>query len=101
MIMRGTTPTIRFTFSKVDVSEIEVLYVTAEQGGVILFEKTIDDATMGENYFDVHLSQDDTLAIDAKTKFSIQCRYRLTNGMAGGSKVYEIYGERVLREGVI
>ena len=54
MIARGTTPTIRYTFSLVDVSAIVVAYLTIKQGSLVI-EKDLTSATIGDGYLDLAL----------------------------------------------
>ena len=74
MIVKGTTPRIRFTFSKVTPENITTAFLTIKQSNETIIEKDISEAEVGENYLEWELSQNDTLAIDAKQSVKIQCR---------------------------
>lgn len=103
MIARGTTPIIRMTFTIVDASSIDVAYLTIIQGD-LLIEKTLEDATVvhteTDNYLEWHLTQDETLSLNASANAQIQCRYK-ANGVAYDSPVYTESIYRILKEGVI
>ena len=102
MLRRGTTPTIRFTFTQVAVANMAVAYLTMKQkGGGITIEKDLTDAVAGENYLEWPLTQEETLQIDEKSMLRIQCRYRLTDGHAYASEIYDVKAREVLKEGVI
>lgn len=47
MIVRGTTPSIRYTFSTLNVADIIDAYLTIVQGETVI-EKTLQDAEVGE-----------------------------------------------------
>ena len=99
MIIRGTTPTIRFTFKAVDVNNIESAFLTIKQDDVVV-NKDIESATKGDGYIEWKLSQQETLAV--KTGFfHIQCKYKLYDESVFASKsiideALEIENENVI-----
>lgn len=101
MIVRGTTPEIRFTFSAVDPADITVAYLTIQQNQATIIEKDIDDATIGEDYISWELTQTDALLIEAGEQVRIQCRYKTSDGKAYASRVYTEKPYDVLKEGTI
>ena len=101
-IVRGTTPTITFTITRVAISDITAAYLTIKQDtSVVVIEKDLSDATTGENSMSWDLTQNDTLAIDAKKNVSIQIRYKTSAGKAYASKIYQVEGYKILKDGVI
>lgn len=104
MIPRGTTPTIRHTFKRVDVSDIAVAYMTMKQGSLTI-EKTLADATVvhteTDNFLEWRLTQAETLSISDKVDVEEQCRWRLSDGTAGESPIAVLDPKRILKEGEI
>lgn len=83
-IIRGTTPTIRYTFRVVDPSKIEVAYLTMKQcGGGIVVERDISTMATGTGYVEWQLTQAETLRlISNNAPVDIQMRYRTVDGKA-------------------
>lgn len=91
MIIRGTTPTLRYTFRVVDPASIVTAYLTLSQGCKAI-EKNSGTMVSGENYIEWQLSQQETLALDPRKPCEIQLRYRTSDGKA--------YASLISREGV-
>lgn len=87
-IIRGTTPTIQFTFSQISTADLAVAYMVIKQGGAVVLEKSLADATVTEAGLFFALSQEDTLAL-AKKDGQIVLDWKTTNGMRGRAKIYE------------
>jgi len=85
-IIRGTTPTIRYTFKVVDPNDIAIAYFTIKQNGKVVIEKDISEMTLGEGYVEWSLSQEETLGFNIKSSLDLQMRYRTTNGAAYATK---------------
>lgn len=96
---RGTTQQLIFVLQE-DIS-IAAIYITFQQGGKTVLEKSIDDVTIDGNQIFVELSQEDTLALRASQTVYIQLRIRDTSDNAVASKVLRLYTDDVLKEGVI
>lgn len=101
MIAKGTTPIIRVTFSVVNVSDIKVAYLTVNQGRSTIIEKDLDTATIGKDYIEWQLTQEETLNINEHVICRIQCRYKTADNGAYASKIYECKAQEILKEGVI
>ena len=102
-ITRGTTPSIKYKFNVVDVSDIAVAYMTIKQGTVMI-EKDLSDANVDteENSLTWTLTQDETLLIQySSLSVSVQCRYRLADGTAGASRITSVPADAILKEGAI
>lgn len=100
-MIRGTTPTIRFNFDTVTASEIEVAFLTVEQGGASMFERDVETMSVGDNYIEWHLTQAETLSLTAGISAKIQIRYRMPGTDAWASQIYSDVITDVLKEGVI
>lgn len=98
-IKRGATPVNRFLVN-VDLREATV-YVTYEQRGRTVIEKTGSDLVIAEKSISVPLSQKDTLALKSGDNVDIQIRYVLPDGTADNSNILTASVERVLKDGVI
>ena len=83
-IVRGTTPTIKYTFSTVDPASLSVAILTAKQGGAIKLEKDLTAATVGTDYLAWTLSQADTLALSAAS-ITFLCNWKKEDGTRGVS----------------
>lgn len=101
-VMRGTTPVIKYRFNVVDVSNIAVAYMTIKCRFATI-ERTLADAVIDteNNVLTWKLTQAETLSLRANDMADIQLRYKLSDGTAGGSQVYHVPVERILKEGVI
>lgn len=86
-IIRGTTPTIKYLFKVVDVSDLTEAILTVSQDGTVLIEKDISDATVGENDILFTLSQADTLKLDEDIPGKIMLNWVLGDGTRGASNI--------------
>lgn len=104
MIGRGTTPTIKYKFETVDVTDIAVAYFTLRQGALVI-EKTLEEAdvvhTEEDNYLSWRLTQAETLSIADKSNVEMQCRWKLRDGTAGESPLANESALRILKDGEI
>lgn len=101
-MIRGTTPTLEFTFP-FDTSLIAEMYITITQNGVIVLEKTLSDCKCSGKSASLTLTQEDTLRLEQKLypKNEMQIRVRTTAGEALASDIMDIHIGRILKEGVI
>lgn len=97
---RGTTPTHTFK-TKVDLTDVEVIYLTYSQNNKKVIEKTKDDITITDEGLSVTLSQTDTLAFSTIGDVEIQCRAKFPDGSAIASGVIKAPVAKILKEGVI
>lgn len=81
-IVRGTTPTIKYTFNEVDPSTIAIAYFTIKQNGQVVLEKTTEEMVVGDDYVEWNLTQEETLSFSTRKELDLQMRYRTTNGNA-------------------
>lgn len=89
-IIRGTTPTVKFTFATVDVSTISVAYLTIlSSDGSVLLTKDIDTAEVSEDYISWTLTQTETLTLPLHGKVQVWCDWRIADGTRGRSTIAE------------
>lgn len=84
-IIIGTTPTITYKFKVVPVSSIVKAVLTVKERGVNIIEKTLSDATVGEDTLSWTLTQEETLAIGARDA-SIMLNWLTADGVRGASR---------------
>jgi hypothetical protein len=97
---RGTTPTLRFSLPFVPDTDINALYITFQQRGETIIEKSLEEVTVdGENVL-VRLTQEDTLNLDPKADVNVQLRFRIGDN-AYASDVMPIHIGRILKDGII
>lgn len=99
---RGSTPTNTFNCN-VDLSDATV-FVTYQQNGVNLIEKTGDALTITATQtgcnVTVELSQDETLLF-VPGRVMVQIRYVKQDGSADASNIIQTTAELILKDGVI
>lgn len=83
-IIRGTTPTVKYTFSVVDVHDITAAYLTIEQCGSLIVDKGIDSGTISGNAIYWRLEQEDTLAASCGNA-KMMLNWLLSDGTRGAS----------------
>lgn len=83
-IIRGTTPTIQYTFNSVTVANITHAYLTIKQGGVLLAQRDLTTATVGAKTISWTLTQAETLA-PHNGQVSIMINWLLPDGTRGAS----------------
>ena len=100
-ISSGCTVTNLFTLP-CQGEELAALYITYQQGGRTVLEKTLADCALEGSTARVDLSQEDTLRFEARTgPVRIQLRLRTTQGAALKSRVLTALPDELLKEGVI
>ena len=62
-IIRGTTPTIKFSFRNIDPGDIGIAYLVVKQIGNIKIKLSKDEAIEDENSLSWMLSQEQTLSL--------------------------------------
>lgn len=99
-IARGTTASNVFTVP-IDLTDAVVMYITYQQLGRTVLEKTLDDCTVTATSITVNLSQQDTLKFSENRDVKIQIRARLIDGSVHKSQVIKTTSDELLKEGVI
>ena len=82
-IIRGTTPTISYTFKTVDVSKITDAFMTIKRNGIVAVEKALDDATVGEKSLSWTLTQAETLSVSGDAYMMLN--WKTNDGTRGAS----------------
>ncbi|MCR5372702.1 MAG: hypothetical protein K6E41_04475 [Solobacterium sp.] len=100
-MIRGTTPTMKFTFSEISTSDIMTAYMTIKQNGGTTIEKDLSQAEVGDGYLEWTLTQEDTLKLNARNVVNIQLRCRTSSGAAYTSEIFESTVGDILKDGVI
>lgn len=85
-LIRGTTPSITFTFDDIDASLISVAYLIMRQAGSKVIEKDITSATIDENTLTWSLTQEESLLLSL-TPVEILCDWKLSSGVRGRSEI--------------
>lgn len=84
-IIRGTTPSIKYTFSTVDVSTISIAYLTIKIGKEVVIEKDLTSATIGSDYILWTLSQEESLQLDSK-EAKVMLNWKTSDGVRGAGE---------------
>lgn len=84
-IIRATTPTLKYTFRIINVSDIVSAYLTIKQDDRTIIEKSLQDATVGENSLSWMFTQQETLLM-AMGKISAMLNWKLSDGTRGASR---------------
>ena len=110
---RGTTPTHNFKVD-VDLDNIEAIYITYQQEGDTIVEKSIEDITIDteKHVISTTLTQADTLGFNVNNgccfanskkndKVQIQIRIKYIDGSAIASDVITTGVDEILKDGEI
>lgn len=101
MIIRGTTPPIRFSFSDVNPLEMTAAFLTIRQSSVTIEKDLSSASSMTDAMIEWQLTQKETLALEAGRLAQVQCRYKFQSGAVGASRIYDENVYAVLKEGEI
>ena len=99
-IIIGTTPTIKYTFSAVSVTDITKAILTIKKGSDILIERDLTTATVGEDSISWTLTQQETLSIGTSI-VRVMCNWLLSDGTRGASNEIDIRMEDNHKQEVI
>lgn len=88
MIIRGTTPTIQFTYNDITVSDITVAILSMKQKKQTVIEKDLTEATVGQKSLSWTLTQEETLSLTPGQDVTIVCDWKLASGVRGRSKTF-------------
>ena len=88
-IVRGTTPTIIFRYSDVNVSEITTAFLTIKQSTETVISRDISTSTadVEANTLEWTLTQEETLNLNVGSSTFIVCDWVLGSGTRGRSQV--------------
>jgi len=91
-IIKGTTPTIKYTFKKVDVEDITIAYLTILISGNVKIERDLSTAIIGNKSISWTLTQEETLSMTSN-KVTCQLNWKLTDGTRGASEKIPLFIE--------
>lgn len=99
---RGTTPVHTFA-TDADLTGASVLYVTYQQRGETVLEKSLGDAgvTVTEAAVTVELTQDESLSFAESVPVRIQIRAGWADGTRAASNIVTASVGEILKEGAI
>lgn len=85
-IIRSTTPTIKYKFKEVNVSDLTAAYLTIEQRHRTILEKDMTSAITEteENTIQWQLTQEETYSL-AEGKIAIMLNWKTASGIRGAS----------------
>ena len=90
-IIRYTTPTVRFTFSEIDITDVTLAYLVIKQNGKSVVERDITSATVTNTQSDKSimwtLTQQETAKLSKGNDARIYCDWKLAGGTRGRSHV--------------
>ena len=90
-IVIGTTPTITYTFKTVSPADLTKAILTIKSMGQIILEKTLADATAGEDSLSWTLTQQETLSIGTRS-CKMMLNWLTNTGTRGASAETVIIG---------
>ena len=100
-IVRGTTPTVDYSFSTIDPRTLDACYMTISQDGETIIERDSETMNATSTTASWELTQEDTLGLIAGKKCEIQLRYVTSGGLAYASAISSVEVLDVLKKGVI
>mgnify|MGYP000110440888 CR=1 FL=1 len=101
-MIRGTTPKLTFKLG-IRPSRFQALYITAKQGGNVVFERSLSgmNASDSQSTVDFRLTQEETLRMSDKSPVYLQARGVLTDGNVVASDRLQASVSGILKEGII
>ena len=82
-IIKGTTPTIKYTYANISPSTFTVALLTVKRNNNVMIERDLTTATIEGQTISWTLTQAETLSVDGKAE--IMCNY-ISAGIRGASK---------------
>ena len=98
-IIKGTTPSITYTFKTVRVADIQTAVLTMKKDDVTIVERNLDTATAGTNSLTWKLTQQETL--NGLSGALMMINYVLTDGTRGASAKTPVQFEDNQKEEVL
>lgn len=92
-IIRGTTPTLMYTFSDINAGDIVYAYLLMKQPTGAKVEKYLEDATVQadtqteKGYLAFNLSQAETLSFTSGKELLVSLDWKISDGTRGRSNV--------------
>lgn len=89
MIIQGTTPTIRYTFSTINTEDIAVAFLSIKQNDKTIIGKDLSTATVYEGTIFWKLTQEETLKLRRNVFATIYLDYLLGDGTRAAGKTWK------------
>lgn len=86
VIIRGTTPTIIFTFNDIKPADITACVLAVKQDGQTIINKSLSDAIVEADNISFTLTQAETLTITKYYSVTVVLDWLLTDGTRGRSQ---------------
>lgn len=100
-MIKGTTPTHKFSVPAEVVGKIKEIKITYEQNGVDIITKRTEDCTVSGDEVSVRLTQTDTFMFDHEAVVNIQIRILTVNGDALASFPLQVNAVECLDDEVL
>lgn len=88
-LIRGTTPTIIFSFDTIQAANISVAVLCVKQSKSTVIEKELSDGLVSEGKLLFTLSQEDTLKLNPSLVAKIILDWKTSAGVRGRSNIVE------------
>ena len=90
-IVRGTTPSIYYKFTYVDLSYLSKAIMVVKSYGRIVIEKTLEDARIEGDTIIWRLEQEETLRLSVNTVATVVCDWLLQDDTRGRSNAADFF----------
>lgn len=97
-MIRGTTPTLKFTLP-FEANNVIEAWITFSQNKNIILDKTFDDCSIDDKVIILVLSQEDTLSLDPRWDVDIQIRIKTADNKVIASNIFSETVDRILKDG--
>lgn len=91
-IVKGTTPTLKYTFKTVNVANLTSAFLTVKQMNRVIIEKDLSSATVGEGFISWTFSQRESLQL-TRGKVTARLNWKTVDGTRGVSSREVIFVE--------
>ena len=98
---RGTTHDFEIILDDVDLTAVDVLWITFAQFGSDVVTKQLSDVTIDGQTITVHLTQTDTLKFKPRANVWVQIRGLTNSGAAWATDTFKRSVEDILKDGAI
>lgn len=86
-MIQWTTPTIKFMFSTIDPQDIVSAYLSIYQELLLVIEKPLEDADIGEDYLAWTLTQTESSKLAPGIEARVYCDWKTSGGVRGRSEI--------------
>lgn len=100
-IIKGTTPTIKYTFSTINTADITAAVLSIKQYEKTVIEKDLSTATVEQGTMSWTLTQQESLRLKKKVPAMIYLSYLLMDGTRAEGQSEEVTIEPTGKEAVI